>query len=352
MDTGSIAAASSLFSSSLATGAASSRLPAVRHHGRHGHHGFEAHRTEAPADGTATLRYRRSERAALYIQTQEGDVVRLRIKVRDAATATVSDGSGTDTPVAELSVSARSSVKVSFHVDGNLNADELAAIQDVVAQVGALADQFFAGDVPAAFASAQDLNIDASQLAKVGLRLSQRQSVTYSGPALSPPAPSTDQPAPAESPPAPQATAPVVAASSEPVANVAPSDVPAAPVDEPSAAADTPPSTAAVEAAATDSAPAAPTPPSSVTGNVLATIGSFLHQLLDALGTPAEEPDATSQASLDVSLKLRLFASVVVNIAAPASTPSTGDAATTAPLVADTLDALAATQEPPLRTNA
>src|SRR6185369_11865822 len=169
--------------------------------------------TDAADDSTAMLHYRRTERAGLSIVTQEGDVVRLRIKVRDSLDAAASDATGDSTQVAQLSVDSRSSMKISFHVDGDLNADELAAIQDVVQQVGALADQFFAGDVPAAFAAAQDLNIDGSRLAKVGLRLSMRESVTYSGPALSAPAPST--PAPARTPIAPVSSAPASTATDD-----------------------------------------------------------------------------------------------------------------------------------------
>jgi hypothetical protein len=291
MDAAAIGPVSSLFTSWLPTGATSPQ-PAIP--GRHDCGSCDSHKARASDDSTATLRYRRSERTALYIQTQEGDVVRLRIKVRDSATASGSGGNGGDKPVAELSVNARSSVKISFHVDGNLNADELAAIQDVVEQVGTLADEFFAGDVPAAFAAAQDLNIDGSQLAKVGLRLSQHQSVTYRGPA------------PASSAPA----------------------------------------------------------PTSVAGSVLGTIGDFLHQLLAALGAPAESTDGATQVSLSLSLKLRLFAVAVVNVAAavpaePVATDNTDTPASTdngdtsaAPLLADTLDALAAAHEPPLSTTA
>jgi hypothetical protein len=365
MDAAAIGSVSSLFTSWLPTGAASPQ-PAIP--GRHDCGSCDSHKARASDDSTATLRYRRSERTALYIQTQEGDVVRLRIKVRDSATATGSGGNGGDTPVAELSVNARSSVKISFHVDGNLNADELAAIQDVAAQVGALADEFFAGDVPAAFAAAQNLNIDGSQLAKVGLRLSQHQSVTYRGPALAPPA-AAEQPAPAALP-APAETTPVVA---DP-APAAPAEAEAVPdpaaTEAPVEAAETaaPAAGTSDEAAppAADAAPAAsPAPaPTSVAGSVLATIGDFLHQLLAALGAPAESTDGATQASLSLSLKLRLFAVAVVNVAAavpaePAATDNTDTPASTdngdrsaAPLLADTLDALAAAHEPPLSTTA
>ncbi len=349
MDTAGLGSVSSFFASLQPTGAAPGRVAAP---GRHDCHRCESHKSASVDDSVATLRYRRSERAALYIQTKEGDVVRLRIKVRDAATATVTEGNGTDTQVAELSVNARSSVKISFHVDGNLNADELAAIQDVVQQVGALADEFFAGDLPAAFAAAQDLHIDGSQLAKVGLHFRQQQSVTYRGPALAvpvaaePPAAALTTPATAE--PAP-ATTVVEPAAAAPVADAAPTQAPAETTAAPAAVDETAPPPAA------DTAPAEAPAPSSVTGDVLATIAGFLQQLLATLGAPAEPSDGGPQASLSLSLKLRLFAVAVVNVTAttPAAAAATdGNDASAAPLVADTLDALAAAHEPPLSVNA
>ena len=181
MDTTSIGSVANLFSFAQVTG---SPAPANGGPARsHDCHGGASHCSQTADDSAATLRYRRTERAGLYIVTKEGDVVRLRIKVSDSLSAVASDGTDDGSQVAQLTVDASSSVKISFHVDGDLNADELDAIRGVVEQVGALADKFFAGDVPAAFAAAQDLNIDGSQLAKVGLRLSVRESVTYRGPA-------------------------------------------------------------------------------------------------------------------------------------------------------------------------
>ncbi len=182
MDTTSIGAVANLLSFAQVTGspAPTTRAPARSHACQ----GGASQCSPTADDPAATLSYQRTERAGLYIVTKEGDVVRLRIKVSDSLNATASSGTTDGTQVAQLAVDARSSVKISFHVDGDLNANELDAIRGVVEQVGALADQFFAGDVPAAFAAAQDLNIDGSQLAKVGLRLSVRESVTYRGPAL------------------------------------------------------------------------------------------------------------------------------------------------------------------------
>jgi hypothetical protein len=163
----------------------------------------------AETTSSAALRFRRSERTALYIETQEGDVVRLKIKVRDslhAATHTGDDGA-TLTEVA-----ASSTIKIRFSVEGDLNADELAAIRSVVEQATAIAGEFFAGDAPEAFAAAAGLEIDGAQLARVGLRLAVREQLGYA-------ASTTYRRAPAPAPiPAPAA---IVVAPSEPAAEPA-----------------------------------------------------------------------------------------------------------------------------------
>jgi hypothetical protein len=350
MDTTSIGSVANLLSFAQATGSAA---PTTRAPARGQDCQGEPQCSQKTDDSTATLSYRRTERAGLYIVTQEGDVVRLRIKVSDSVNATASDGTTDGTQVGQVAVDARSSVKISFHVDGNLNASELDAIRNVVEQVGKLADQFFAGDVPAAFAAAQDLNIDGSQLAKVGLRLSARESVTYSGPALV--AAVAQAPATAPTPALPASTAPSSPAgtdapsvATEPVASAPATSTSTSTAEAPTAtdAAPTPPPS-------TDPAPPpAPPAPTSVAGNALAMIGDFLHQLLSALGAPAAPSDGASQPSVSLSLKLRIFAATVAHltIAAPPAADSSEKKA--APLVGDTLDALAAAHDPPLSTNA
>jgi hypothetical protein len=342
MDTSGIGSVANLLSFAQVTG---SRAPTTRVPGGTDCQAGAPQCSQTAADSAATLRYQRTERAGLYIVTQEGDVVRLRIKVSDSASAAPSDGTGDGTQVAQLAVDAHSSVKISFHVDGNLNADELDAIRSVVEQVGTLADQFFAGDVPAAFAAAQDLNIDGSQLAKVGLRLSVRESVTYSGPALH--VASTPGPAPAPTPALPASTTP---------SSVAGSDAPPPVATEPPASALDPAISTADAPAATDAVPTNPStdpaPPTSVAGNALATIADFLHQLLSALGAPAAPSDGASQPSISLSLKLRIFAATVAHLTIAAPPATDGSEQKAAPLVGDTLDALAAAHDPPLSASA
>jgi hypothetical protein len=294
----------------------------------------------APAE-SATLRYRRTERTALYIETQEGDVVRLRIKVRDAVNgSTRTDGS--DNPTTELAVNMRSSVKIRFSVEGNLSADELAAIESVVTQAAELAEDFFTSGVQDAFATAAGLDIDGDTLAHVGLKLSVRERLTYSAsgvyqlpPAGAPEAPTPPASAPVEDAPAPVAAPP---AAEAPVGEVS---APPATPEEP-APMDTP---AAEDAPVTVPTPTAP--PATVAVNALATIAEFIRDLLEVLAAPPADGEGTTAASVDMSLRLRIFQSVVRNVAAvdrPA--PGDTDSAAGAPLVADTLDALAARHQP------
>ena len=98
---------------------------------------------------------------------------------------TEADGDS-ETTVAETSLAAKSSTKVSLKVKGDLNSDELAAIQSIFVQSASLADEFFAGDYAAAFEAASGLEIDGQQLAKVSLRFAVRESLTYSGTGLPP----------------------------------------------------------------------------------------------------------------------------------------------------------------------
>lgn len=136
------------------------------------------------ADASAKLSYRRSEGTSLFIKTQEGDTVELKITVRQSTSLAATqkqDGEQTTTAVEKA---ATLSARISFEVDGELNEEERAAIESVIGQVGQLAQQFFDDDVAGAFDAAAALKVDASQLASVGLKLSLREQMTYTSKGL------------------------------------------------------------------------------------------------------------------------------------------------------------------------
>lgn len=67
-----------------------------------------------------------------------------------------------------------------FSVSGDLNKDELKAIQSVFQQVDNLANHFFQGNIEKAFQKAVDLNVDFGQLQSVSLNLTQTQTYAAS----------------------------------------------------------------------------------------------------------------------------------------------------------------------------
>ncbi len=118
------------------------------------------------------------QRSTIQIRTQEGDVVRFSLKRVDTMSATdvaYADGEVSVTST-EVSVSSRSRMMMS--VEGDLNEAELAAIQNVFAQAEMIADEFFEGDIGAAFNVAQGFEFDTEQLARVNMRFRMREATS------------------------------------------------------------------------------------------------------------------------------------------------------------------------------
>ena len=296
-------------------------------------------RAEETVSATA-LAYRRNERTALQIRTQEGDLVRLKFSVKDALSATASTREGDETVVSELSIRARSTTRLKISVQGDLNADELAAIQAVVEQAGALANQFFSGGTAEAATLAGSLDLNTEQLDQVRLRLSLRERLTYTQIGASP----LIQPAP---PPSTGSTD-----VPDPVGVPAPTNATTTPTDAQTSVASTA-STAEPVPTDVEPADAATASPAPLFPDILSAfeaIATFLTDLLEALSTvpePSEAPDDTSNAPLryDVNFKLRVFQSILVSVADAA-----GDEQDEAlpPVIDEALDTLAAQQQPAL----
>lgn len=123
----------------------------------------------------AGTRFTQKQKTNLEIVTQEGDTVRLSLKSKqDVSVSGVASSSRDGTASVGLATVISGS-KFTISVEGDLNEDETAAIQNVLTKVEALSEKFFQGDVETAFAAAADLNIDTGQLASVELDLKLRQ---------------------------------------------------------------------------------------------------------------------------------------------------------------------------------
>jgi hypothetical protein len=242
------------------------------------------------------------ERFSLDILTAEGDKVSIRFKslsVTDAAVAQVSDGSATST-AAQASVISRGRFKV--EVDGDLNDSERAAIGDLLDKVDGIAEDFFGGDVQAAFAAASRVGIESDALSAFSLRLSYSKSTAvakaYASTAALTDAPAAPVQTPVLSPVQKPITAPPV--TTPPLV----SKVADAPVGDST----TPESTTAPAPASSDSS-TPPTPASSARQ----TIASFTKDVLARLSTAGEG----GTAKFSMRWKVEFLVSALSSVAPP-----------------------------------
>ncbi|WXL27364.1 DUF5610 domain-containing protein [Ectopseudomonas mendocina] len=113
----------------------------------------------------------------LAITTRDGD--RLRISVAQASanwsqkSAAISSN-GSTTMAASSSQSGSIQIGAwQVEVDGELDDEEVAALEKLFTQVQDLSDKFYAGDLSGAFDRAMTLKMDGEQLASMSLRLTQ-----------------------------------------------------------------------------------------------------------------------------------------------------------------------------------
>ncbi|PIQ98131.1 MAG: hypothetical protein COV67_00490 [Nitrospinae bacterium CG11_big_fil_rev_8_21_14_0_20_56_8] len=123
-----------------------------------------------------------SNSTLLKLKTKEGDLVTLTSSSRNSIEGKQGEAqSGNGEVVREISAAAQAASKYSISVQGQLNPDELDAIQQLVDRVSPLADQFFAGGQFDFQSSANALTGSLDQLQEVELQLEQTVEATFSG---------------------------------------------------------------------------------------------------------------------------------------------------------------------------
>ncbi len=265
------------------------------------------------------------QRSTIRIKTQEGDVVTLDLRRRDAFSAedvSLQNGEGSFTST-EVSVSSRS--RLVFSVKGDINEQELAAIQGVFEQAEAIADDFFGGDLARAFDAASGLSYDAEQLSRVSLKFRERETTRVNFAQLGNVAvPAFDDPAkrPAIADPAssPAALPPgkVVLPGAAPVA----SPVEAAVAAEESKPVDVAAQLVEASAAATEIEEPAAVAPAEVAGDTFADkLKDFLRSTLDGFSSGGEQRFFYSE-----SFKLKLL-KTVISVSAPAGSEQAAETA-------------------------
>ena len=138
----------------------------------------------ATATGAATgatgvalaQRYQRADDFQLTLTTREGDTIQVsfgRNLDEQGSLAFARDGEGNRAAVMDVSRSESSGYR--FSVEGDLSADEIDAIQNLIQDVGKVANDFFGGDVQKAFERAPGIAFDSSQLSSMSLTMSRSE---------------------------------------------------------------------------------------------------------------------------------------------------------------------------------
>lgn len=249
------------------------------------------------------------QRSTIRIRTQEGDIIKLslrnveRVLVEDAS---VSDGESTLTST-EIQVSSRS--RMALSVKGDLNEAEMTAIKSVFEQAEAIADEFFGGDLAAAFDMAAGLEYDTEQLARINMRFREQQmsSVAYAVSGTRPASIAQD-------------ADPVIAGPARPVSE----SVDLVPVAVSAPASES-------EAASTELSPEVSVPSDDAMDKFFDLLGSFLSSLNE--GFESDSGRSSFRFFHSQSFNLQIL-KTVLQVSAP---ESSGDAAESAATIVDTL---------------
>lgn len=136
----------------------------------------EAEDVEGSTAISAATRYQKAESFSLELQTKEGDKVTVRFGYRLDQTETYQANRSEQQRSSYFELSRQEKSHFQFQVEGNLNEDELDAINNLIRDVGQISNDFFNGDFQQAFDQASEFKLDKSQLASMALHLKRTET--------------------------------------------------------------------------------------------------------------------------------------------------------------------------------
>ena len=119
--------------------------------------------------------YQLDNGASFEITTAEGDVIKLTYNSQFTQSQNYSYSNNEDGETFSYSASQSSSQALSFSVEGDLNDVEVAAINDLMADLQKVSDEFFNGSLDEAFEKAKELNLESPQLVAMSMNLQQSE---------------------------------------------------------------------------------------------------------------------------------------------------------------------------------
>jgi len=125
--------------------------------------------------GYGNYEYGRAREFSFELTTKEGDKVTIKATSSEGLAVEAGRAGRGNNSVSALNASYSSSESFSLSIEGDLNEDELGAINDLLGRVNDLAGQFFEGDLDVAFEQAMNMGYDAEQIGSFSLNLAQAE---------------------------------------------------------------------------------------------------------------------------------------------------------------------------------
>lgn len=125
--------------------------------------------------GYGNYEYGRAREFSFELTTKEGDKVTIKAATSEGLAIEAGRAGRGNNSVSALNASYSASQSFSLSIEGELNEDELSAINDLLGRVNDLAGQFFAGNLDTAFDQAMNLGYDAEQIGGFSLNLAQAE---------------------------------------------------------------------------------------------------------------------------------------------------------------------------------
>lgn len=124
----------------------------------------------------AAERYQSAESLSLKVKTQDGDEVTIRFNKESDYQSSFGGYSDDQGSAVSFSIDRSESSNYRFSVEGDLDSDEIDALQNLIKDINEIAGDFFDGDVQAAFDQASAFKMDKTELASMNLRLTRSES--------------------------------------------------------------------------------------------------------------------------------------------------------------------------------
>lgn len=125
--------------------------------------------------GYGNYEYGRARQFSFELTTKEGDKVTIKATSSGGLAVEAGRAGRGNSSASALNASYSSSESFSLSIEGDLNEDELKAINDLLGRVNDLASQFFEGDLDVAFDQAMNMGYDAEQIGSFSLNLAQAE---------------------------------------------------------------------------------------------------------------------------------------------------------------------------------